>query len=463
MKQRMFDELEKCIELIKTGVPVEEYIKKFPDASPEIRKILETAKDVGNLREEQIPVDGMNRSRTALLSRAKQFATNEKQGGWLLTFRQTIVNIRRAFYGIFSPRPFLGRLILAMMITGVLILFSRGLVITSAKSLPGDTLYPIKRAVEDISVYLIPDHEVRQEYEDDYSLHRVDEVKSLLAINRIQQISFEGVLESKGDSNWIVSGVSINLQAGTTFVGGGAQGRSFEIGSVLEVEGVTNPQGSVTANEIHLRKYQFIGLVQEIRTDQWQISDVQLSITSHTQIDNGIQIGDYVTVLVRSEDTGLFALAILLEEHPGATPFLRTSYTPIPSASDDAGAETTGEHQIVGTLDEIGARFWVVSGQIVYIGSDPAISSEFKIGDNITVKYNIEPNGSWTVVEVDRNSFDIQSGDNEEQNTPESNSGYEKQVPSISQPTAEPEKEETTDTPETHETPEPPEGSEKSP
>ena len=199
MKQRMLDELEKCIELMETGVPIGEYIKKFPDLSPELRNILETAKDVGNLREEQISDDGMNRSRTKLLSRIKQLDPAEEQGGWLITLRHTIVNIRRTIYGIFSPRPFLGRLILAMMITGVFILFSRGIVITSAKSLPGDTFYPIKRAVEDISVYLVPDHEVRQEYEDNYSLHRVEEVKSLLAINRMQQISFEGVLESKGE------------------------------------------------------------------------------------------------------------------------------------------------------------------------------------------------------------------------------------------------------------------------
>ncbi len=462
MKQRKLDELEKCIELMETGVPIEEYIKKFPDLSPEIRKILVTAKDVDNLSEEQIPVEGMNRSRTELLSRIKQFATNEKQGGWLVTLRHTIVNIRLAFYGIFSPRPFLSRLILAMLITGVLILFSRGLVITSAKSLPGDTLYPIKRAVEDISVYLVPDHEVRQEHEDNYSLHRVDEVKSLLTISRIQQISFEGVLESMSDSNWIVSGVSISIQPGTTFVGGGAQGLSFEIGSVVEVEGVTNSQGSVTANEIHLRKYQFIGLVQEIRTDQWQISGIQLSITPHTQIDNGIRVGDYVTILVRSDDTGLIALAILLEEHPGATPF-EPNYTPMPSESEDADAGTIGEHQIVGTLDEIGDRFWVVSGQIVYLGSNIERSNEFTLGDHIIVKYIIEANGSWTVLEVDRYSLDSQPGDSAEQNTPETDSGYENEGPSTSEPTPNEEKQEPTDSPEIHETPVPTEGSEESP
>ena len=463
MKQRMLDVLEKCIELIETGIPDGEIIKKFPDLSPEIGNILETAIDVGNLREEQIPVDGMNKSRTALLSLIKQFTSNDQQSGWLLALRHTLLNIRQVFYGIFSPRPFLSRLIIAMMITGVFVLFSRGLVITSAKSLPGDTLYPIKRAVEEISVYLVPDREVRQEYEDNYSLHRVDEVKSLLALNRIQQISFEGVLESISNSRWIVSGVSISIQTGTTFIGGEAQGISFEIGSVVEVEGVTNSQGSVAANEIHLRKYQFIGLVQEIKSDMWQVSGVQLSITSHTQIDNGIRIGDYVTILVRSADTGLFALAILLEEHPGATPFLGASYTPTPSMSEDGEAGKLEEYQFVGTLDEIGDRFWVVSGQIVYVGSDQERSNEFTLGDQITVKYKIEANGSWTVLEVDRYSLDSQPGDTAEQDSPDSYSGYENEGPSITETIEKEEMDESTGTPETHEKPVPTEGSEESP
>ena len=111
-------------------------------------------------------------------------------------------------------------------------------------------------------------------------------------------------------------------------------------------------------------------------------------------------------------------------------------FTPIPAASDDAEAGTIEENQIVGTLDEIGDRFWVVSGQIVYLGGNIESSNEFTLGDHVTVKYIIEANGSWTVLEVDRYSLDSQPGDTAEQNTPESNSGYENEGPSISEPTA---------------------------
>ncbi len=463
MNPNKLNDLEKCIELLQAGIPVEDCIKKYPELTNEIKELLKTAAEVGNLKADQIPAEGINRSRVELLSKAKQLVSEEEHSGWESVFQRAVRNTRRAFYSVFSPRPFVGRLIMALMITSVLILFSRSLVITSAKSLPGDSLYPIKRVVEDITVYLVPNREIRQEYEVNYSQQRVEEVNNLIALHRIQQISFEGVLESKVDSTWIVSGVTIRLQTGTMIVGGSAEGGSFDLGAVVEVEGVTNSQGSVSANEIHLRKYQFKGLVQAINPSQWQISGVQLAITSKTQIDDDIRIGDYVTVLVRSEDNGLYALAILLEEHPTAIPLIQPFYTETPKLDEDPGAGTGEEYQINGTLDEIGDSYWVVGGQIIYIGGDQENSNDYKIGDYITVKYRIEANGSWTAEEVERDSVDNQTEDMEKQNTPESELGNENEGTSITEPTTDGEKEETQVPPESHETPEPTEGTQESP
>jgi hypothetical protein len=100
------------------------------------------------------------------------------------------------------------------------------------------------------------------------------------------------------------------IQTDTTFVGGLNGLEPFVIGSVVEVEGITNSQGGVTANEIHLRKYLFKGTVEEINKNSWQISGIKLSITPHTQIGEGIEVGDEVNVLIRSEDHGLYALSI---------------------------------------------------------------------------------------------------------------------------------------------------------
>ena len=463
MNQKKLDDLEKCIELLAAGIPAKDCFTKFPELSPEIREVISTVMVMGNLNADQIPADAMNRSRHELLTKARQIIADEERAGWNQAFLRAVRDVRHAFYAVFSPRPLVGRLIMVVMITGLLILFSRGLVTTSAKSLPGDSLYPIKRAVEDLRVYLVPNREVRHEYEENYSQQRVEEVKSLLLLSRIQPVSFEGILEAKGDTNWIVSGIIVNLQAGTTFVGGGVDGASFEPGSVVEVEGDTNSQGSVTASEIHLRKYQFIGLVQDIRVNRWQISGIQLSITANTQIDDDIRIGDYVTVLVRSEDNGLYALAILHEEHPVETPLLQPLLSAKPTLAEDNGVGMDDEHQMTGTLDEIGDNYLVIAGQIVYFGGDPEISNEFRIGDNITVKYSVEANGSLTVEEIEGNIIDSKLGDIEQQNTPEGESGNEDQGTSLSAPPSEDDDKETPDAPEGHETPEPPEEEPESP
>jgi hypothetical protein len=199
---------------------------------------------------------------------------------------------------------------LVLGITALLILLSGGLVITSAKSLPGDSLYPVKLAVEDITVYLVPNREVRLEYEVNYSQQRVAEINQLIGLHRIQQISFEGLLDEKSSTAWTVSGIPVMIQTDTTFVGGLNGTEPFVNGSVVEVEGITNSQGGVTANEIHLRKYLFNGTVEEIDKNSWQISGIKLAITSRTQIGEGIEVGDEVNVLIRSEDDGLYALSI---------------------------------------------------------------------------------------------------------------------------------------------------------
>jgi hypothetical protein len=112
---------------------------------------------------------------------------------------------------------------------------------------------------------------------------------------------------------------------------------------VVEVEGITNSQGGVTATEIHLRQYQYIGTVEKIDKTSWEISGVKLSITPRTQIEDGIKVGDEVSVLIRSEDNGLYAISILSIELPvtlpSMEPMLQDDMTEIVEATEHAEME----------------------------------------------------------------------------------------------------------------------------
>jgi hypothetical protein len=455
MKPRNIDALEKCIELMEAGVPVEDCIKQYPDVTPEFRGILETTKNIMNLREEQVPDEGMNRNRIKLLSQAKAQVLSDEQSKSGFEFNRLISRIRQTMFGLFSSILLFWRIVLVVVITGVLIVFSRGLVITSAKSLPGDSLYPIKRAVEDISLFLVHNREVKQEYENKYNKQRVEEVNRLIELKRIQKISFEGILESQSDSNWMVSGISVMLQADTTLVSGAEKVGSFKVGSVVEVEGITNSAGGVFANEIHLREYQFYGTVQKIDSNLWQISGIQLIITFKTQIDDDIRVGDNVAVLTRSEDNGLYALAILREQQPVETPNIQQSPESTPTVFEDPIGVNIDEHKIVGTLEKISDSYWVVNGQIVYLVGFHDIPLEIKLGDTISISYRIEGNGSYSALGIEKIVDESPLGVNEPQGTPEVGKESEAKEASVSYLPSNDELKGRTVTPENHGTPEP--------
>jgi hypothetical protein len=347
MNQREIDALEKCIEQLKAGVLVEECLNQIPDLTPEMEEIIRATSDLMSFGETQVSGEQIKRSLTRLLSEAERLKVEESESTPVRRSVSLGMRIGELFRGGVLLKPLISRMTLVLGITAVLILLSGGLVITSAKSLPGDSLYPVKRAVEDITVYLVPSREIRLEYEVNYSQQRVDEVNRLIALHRRQQISFEGVLYEKSSSEWTVSGIPVTIQSGTTFVGVMNGTAPFVNGSVVEVEGITNSRGEVTANEIHLRQYIFTGTVEKIDKNIWQISGIKLSVTSHTQIGEGIKVGDVVNVLIRSEDDGLNAISIKSAETPvnmsTVNPTLHDSATEIVNPTEYQDLETYEE------------------------------------------------------------------------------------------------------------------------
>jgi hypothetical protein len=343
-----------------------------------------------------------------------------------------------------------------------LVLTSGGLLVTSAKSLPGDTLYPVKRVVEDISVQLAPRGENHQSIEDNYRQQRISEVRSLISLERVQQVSFEGVVESKSGNHWVVSGIPVNLQSDTTIVSDFNGTQSIEVGMLVEVEGVTQVEDWVNAHEIHLREYHFIGSVEKIAASQWQISGIQFQLVHNVQIDSGIQVGDDVTVLVRSEDNGLFALAIVRDLHPEAIPSVIPTLTPTPSF--DPTANIRQERELTGTVETIAINYWVVSGQIIYIVDDTDIQESIQISDHVTVHYIIEANGSFTAVGIEKNGNGEYLGEGDNQATPEGDGGegdaHMTSTPAPGDDDGD-ETPEITQTPDHHETPDPTEGHEQ--
>jgi Domain of unknown function (DUF5666) len=419
MNDRLFEALDICLKARETGIPLEDCVKLYPEMASELRPLLEIAQDASRMTTKQMPVDAMNRSRTKLLVRAMQLRNLNEQSKRHSFMRWLTMPIR-SIKEISIPA---GRLVFAALIALLLVLTSGGLLVTSAKSLPGDTLYPVKRVVEDIGYHLAPRGEIQQTFEHNYIQQRITEVQSLINLKRVQQVSFEGIVESKDRDQWMVGGIPVNIQPNTTIIGGLDGTQSIEIGMRVEVEGLTQREGWVDAQEIHLREYHFIGMVESISASKWQISGIEFQTVKNTQIDSGILVGDDVTVLVHSEDNGLFALAIIRIGHPLPTPSIIPTITPTPTQAFENPSQPDAELVITGSVEIMAVNYWVISGQITYIIPNTEVPDSIQIGDYVSAHVIVESNGSYTAVVIEKVEPGDQNGGGYDQATPEDNEG----------------------------------------
>jgi hypothetical protein len=450
MKNNQIDLFEKCIELLEAGVPIDQCIKQYPQLTSEMKSMLENANNLLQFNDEQVETELMEQSRARIIHEANLLRSQPVSRNSGVSKVKDFIH--QFYSAIPSLTPLTRKLVFIIAITGFLILFSSGLVIASAKSLPGDSLYPVKRAVEDISIHIVPSHVTRIEYEDNYSHQRIVEVQRLLELDRIQAVAFEGILEAMDGNSWMVSGIQVNLSSKSQIISGLPDVQSIEIGSVIEVEGQTTTQGSVLASEIHIREYKYIGTVEKMDSNYWLISGNQVFLTKGSQIDPGILQGDDVTLLIRSEDDGLYALAILHDIRPTPMPYQTGK---IGSSSEDTSeTEDNSVHQLTGMLDNITAKYWVVNGEIVFIAMADEVPENIQIGDEISVDYRIETNGSYTAISINIIAHQEETEEYQPQETSESNdSENNHDHPEIT--TTPHEDDDTEKTPESTSTPEP--------
>jgi hypothetical protein len=281
MDEKKYDALEKALIDLSSGKDLSSVIAANPDLLDEIEaiKLAQSASLI------PIPSAIIQRSRTQVLSRAMQLRKE----------RQTRV-------GFFQRIP---RLFYVLVLAFIFLISWNGLIIASAQALPGDQLYPAKITLEKLSLGLALNLQTHQKVEEEYQARRVVEVKGLLGLGRVEFVQFSGIVEEQWDDRWIVEGIDIRLLSETIIIG------EINSGMTVEVEGATQPEGWVQASEIHLQNFSFSGGVETISEGIWTISGRDVLITSASQIEPDIQVGDTVTVQVSSDDFGNLTVRVI--------------------------------------------------------------------------------------------------------------------------------------------------------
>lgn len=105
-----------------------------------------------------------------------------------------------------------GRLVVTVV--ALLVFFSGagyGVVSASVDSLPGDSLYPVKRMVEQIRLAATLDPGSRLSYEQYLEEMRREEVREITRLERQVRVQFRGCLESVENDVWVVGGIGVRV------------------------------------------------------------------------------------------------------------------------------------------------------------------------------------------------------------------------------------------------------------
>jgi hypothetical protein len=373
MSERLYDAFEVCLSALATGVDLEACLALYPDLADELRPALQTAQRARLSAQADVPAAAMNRSRAKMLAHAGELRSKKKS----------------FFLSGAFPRLALASLAVVL----VFFLSFNGLATVSAQALPGDGLYPVKLAAENLTLRLAPSGEVRQQLADDYQQRRTEEVRSLLSSGLVRNISLEGVIDEISPNQLIVQGIPVRLNANTEVSGEMIPGR------LVKLEGTTQPGGWVDADRLKLRFYEYYGDVVSIARDSWNIGGTLFTTLEGTHIDPALKVGDQVLVLVYVGDDGtLYSQAILrlpeeLIQQEGFVPF---------------------DVEFVGTLDAVSSDELVVSGKTVRITDETEIKGDLTTGALVKVHALVAADGSLTAREIELDGGSFQSGEDSE-------------------------------------------------
>jgi hypothetical protein len=207
--------LDDCLVRLEGGASVQDCLALYPEHSEALRPLLALAFEVRAVPPPHPDPAIVAANRKQMLDAIGQKRTRRRPY-WLLV-------------GGLLARP-VARVLLAVALLMVSVSWGAGgLVTASADSLPGDSLYSVKRLTESLRLALTFDRDARKALRDELVKERQTEVWAVLRSGRAATVDFQGEIEEIGDDFWVVGGLVIGVDAGTRIVGQPAQGESVRV------------------------------------------------------------------------------------------------------------------------------------------------------------------------------------------------------------------------------------------
>ncbi len=206
---RMAAALEECLEALKAGESLEACLARYPGQAEALRPLLATIarlEELGSVPPPR-PAEAAARGRAAFLAAVAQYRRAQEQRrlhrfsflrlpGWSISWATAVA-----------------ALLLVVVLT-------TGTVVVSAGALPGDVLYPVKRATEQVQVLLTFNPAAREALREQLDERRRQEVLQVLEMRRAAPtLTFVGSVEGMSPTLWEVDGFVVEIQPITRLEG----------------------------------------------------------------------------------------------------------------------------------------------------------------------------------------------------------------------------------------------------
>ena len=217
--------LAECSDSILAGATVEACLDRHPQHAAALEPLLTTLVHVHELR--AVPVRSSAtaaRTREQFMAAAMRLAEERRTPP--VTWWERLAAWWAGIVALFVPRtgsrtPGMPVGLLAAMLVVILagVLVTGGVTV-SAKSLPGDLLYPIKTSSERVRLFIVRDPMVRSGLEQEFSARRRHEAQAVAEQGRrVNSLPLDGTLEAINDNHWTVSGLDLTLDPAVQIIG----------------------------------------------------------------------------------------------------------------------------------------------------------------------------------------------------------------------------------------------------
>lgn len=256
------------------------------------------------------------------------------------------------------------------------------------------------------------------------------------------ELSFSGQVQNIGPDSWTVAGVTFGVNSSTAISPGIKAGDKADVHLTLDsqnalvatqIELASDPTGDPTqvgtedtTPEVQNDSgdFEFVGTVQSMTNSDWTIDGKTILITTETEIQPGVAVGDSVKVEgTTSADGSMTAKEIKLasQEDLNSSETPSVSETPEPSetAEPTEGVEPTeSDHEgdsveldVKGTVQALSSTSVTVNGQIVLLSPSTEIDGNLQVGSSVEITAKVSVDGTLTAakIEVKSGSYEMKS------------------------------------------------------